>query len=126
MEKKTTISEDWLSLCLGLFVFVLSLGLFFGLDLLGWGVKTNVWMNISESISSISKNYEGMAGLVPLLLTCLFLLFIVCAGLKLISVKLQDLLIPFTIIFFISYLCWLAGHYGFVAANSDKLEQCNQ
>ncbi len=126
MEKKTLLSEDWLSLCLGLFVFVLSLGLFFGLDLPGCGVKTNVWMNISESISSISKTFEGMPGLVSIPLTSLFMMFMVGAGLKLISVKFQDLLIPFTVNFFISYLCWLPENYGFIAAASDKLEQCNQ
>jgi hypothetical protein len=36
MAAKTQgISEDWLSLWLGLFIFVLSLGVFVGVDLLG-------------------------------------------------------------------------------------------
>jgi len=35
-DKKTHVSEDWLSFWLGLVVFFLSLGVFFGADILGW------------------------------------------------------------------------------------------
>ena len=44
MNGKTQgISEDWLSLIIGLVVFVLALGLTVGLDILGWVVTTGVW-----------------------------------------------------------------------------------
>ena len=41
-ERKPRISEDWLSLWTGLAVFVLSLGVFFGTDLLGFGAKVSL------------------------------------------------------------------------------------
>ncbi len=61
IDKKSFLSEDWLSLWIGLFIFVLSLGLFIGIDTLGWGIKTNVWTNISNSTGTISKNYTNLA-----------------------------------------------------------------
>ncbi len=54
MEGKKGISEDWLSLWLGLFIFVLGLGPFVGLDLLGWGIKTSVWLDITKALSPVS------------------------------------------------------------------------
>lgn len=124
-EKRSFISEDWLSLWIGLFVFILSLGLFLGLDVLGWGLKTNVWTDISKSISTISPNYSMLPGVMSLLFTYLFMLLIVGIGLKVMGVKFKDFLVPFTIIFFISYICWLLGHFGYIAATSDKLGQFN-
>ncbi len=123
LEKRSFISEDWLSLWLGLFVFVLSLGLFIGFDTLGWGVKTNIWTDISNSTSTISKNYEKIPGIISLLLTYVFMLLIVGIGVRAMGVKIKEFLIPFSIVFFISYLCWLLGHYAYIAATSDKLGQ---
>jgi uncharacterized membrane protein YadS len=125
LEKRSLISEDWLSLWIGLFVFVLSCGLFFGIDVLGWGVKTNVWTDLSKSITSVSGNYSGMPGIVSLILTFIFMLIIVGIGLKVMGEKFTEFIIPFTIIFLISYICWLIGHYAYIAATSDKLNQFN-
>ena len=38
--KKKPLTEDWLSLWIGLFIFVLSLGVFVGADILGFGITT--------------------------------------------------------------------------------------
>ena len=121
LEKKSVVSEDWLSLWIGLFVFILSLGLFIGFDVLGWGIKTSVWTDITNSLSSVSTNYSGLPGIVSLLLTYLFMLIIVGIGLKAMGVNFSELILPFTIIFFISYLCWLLGHFAYIAATSDQL-----
>ena len=75
--KRSFISEDWLSLWIGLFVFVLSLGFFVGFDMLGWGVKTNVWTNISNSTTTISKTYKSIPGILSLIITYVFLLIII-------------------------------------------------
>ena len=73
MEGKKGISEDWLSLWMGLFIFVLGLGCFLGMDVLGWGVKTSVWTDITKALSPVSGAYKGMPGLVSLLLTYVFM-----------------------------------------------------
>jgi uncharacterized membrane protein YadS len=125
LEKRSFISEDWLSLWIGLFVFLLSCGLFFGIDVLGWGVKTIVWTEISNSITSVSSNYSAMPGVISLILTYIFMLIIVGIGLKAMGEKITEFVIPFTIIFIISFICWLIGHYAYIAATSDKLNQLN-
>ena len=101
-EKRSFISEDWLSLWIGLFVVILSLGLFLNLDILGWGIKTNVWTDISQSFSAISENYESLPGIASLLLTYIFFTAIVGFGLQGLGVKFKEFFFPFTIIFFIS------------------------
>jgi uncharacterized membrane protein YadS len=119
------ISEDWLSLWIGLFVFVLSLGVFFGLDVLGWGVKTSEWTVISDSTSTISSDYSFLPGIVSILLTYIFMMIIIGAALKLTGVEFKKIIVPFTIVFSISYICWMLGHYAYIAATSDKLQKFN-
>jgi uncharacterized membrane protein YadS len=121
--KRSFLSEDWLSLWLGLFVFVLSLGIFINIDILGWGIKTSVWTDIFKSTSTVSKTYSGIPGAVSILLTFISLLLIIGIGLKTLNVDFKKFILPFTIIFFISYFCWLLGHYAYIAATSNSLEK---
>lgn len=62
MEEKKGISEDWLSLWLGLCIFVLSLFAFSGANILGWGISTNVWTDVSKAMSPVSKDYVTIKG----------------------------------------------------------------
>ncbi len=124
MEAKSRgISEDWLSLWLGLFIFVLSLGLFGGVDVLGWGVNTKEWVNLGKALEPISKNYAGMSGIVSLILTYLFLLVVMGVGAALLKADVKKFAIGFTGVFWIGYACWLAGHYAYIAATPDKLQK---
>ncbi len=60
--KKGWISEDWLSLWLGLFIFILSLGAFQGYDLMGWGAKMGVWTDASKATNPVSIAYQTVKG----------------------------------------------------------------
>lgn len=64
--KRFNLSEDWLSLWLGLFIFVLSLGVFGQpqVDLLGWGANTTVWKELSKSVAPVSKQYASVKGVI--------------------------------------------------------------
>ena len=62
-ETHKGFSEDWLALFLGLFVFALSLGVMGGVDILGWGVKTNVWMDVGKAISPFSAMGGSLLGI---------------------------------------------------------------
>ncbi len=123
MEKNQGISEDWLSLWLGLFIFILSLGVFWGLDLLGWGWKVSVWTDITKSMGPVSKDIKGITGITSLFLTYLFLMFIMGIGARALKVDLGKFQVGFTLVFFISMACWILGHYAYVAATPDKLEK---
>ncbi|MCX5870003.1 MAG: putative sulfate exporter family transporter [Deltaproteobacteria bacterium] len=60
--KKGWLSEDWLSLWLGLFIFILSLSSFQGNDLMGWGAKMSVWSDASKATNPVSITYQTIKG----------------------------------------------------------------
>ena len=114
-EAKKGISEDWLSLWLGLFIFILSLGTFAGVDTLGWGITTNVWTDVSKALAPVSKNYSEMGGVASLIATYLFLLIVMTLGAAALKANIKKFVIGFTGVFFISYICWIVGSYANVA-----------
>ncbi len=116
-------TEDWWSVWIGLFVFVISLFTMAGADLLGWGVKTNQWINLSQATSAVSKTYAAMPGIVSLILTYVFMLVIMSVGAKVLGMELGKFAIGFTIIFWLSYLCWLIGSWAPIAANTPEAMQ---
>lgn len=164
-EKGKGLSEDWLALWLGLFIFVISLFTFSGTDLLGWGISTSVWTDPAKAMSPVSKSFKGvsgeivkidgqkltlkkadgkedtltvqestaglkvgdkyekkgMSGVTSLILTYLAMLVIMSIGAKLLGSDVKKFAIGFTVIFFISYACWFAGHYAYIAATKNKL-----
>ncbi len=166
VEKKKGISEDWLSLWLGLIIFFVSITPFGGIDILGWAVNTNVWLDISKALAPVSENYvkvkgeiikiegekitvkksdgkeatltiketaglkvgdsyekKGVSGPAALFWTYLFLLGLMCLAVKALGEKLGKFIIGFSVVFWLSYACWLAGHYAYIAATPDKLEK---
>lgn len=166
-DVKKRISEDWLSLWLGLFIFLLSLGVFGGVDILGWGVSNKIWTDSPlKALSPVSKSYQGvkgeitkiegqklsikkadgkedtvtakedisalkvgdkyekkgMSGIVSLFLTYLSMMVIMGVGARMLGANVGKFAIGFTIIFWLSYLSWVLGHYAYIAATKDKLE----
>lgn len=167
-EKKGLISEDWLSLILGLIVFALSLGVFQNIDILGWGVTTKMWTDIGKANGVVSKGYQplsgeivkidgktlvikksdnkeekitvedtskykigdkyekdGISGNTALFLTFLGMLVLMGFGALLLGANLPRFLIGFTAVFWISYLCWVLGHYAYIAATKADLSKFN-
>jgi uncharacterized membrane protein YadS len=120
-EKSLFRSEDWMALFLGLFIFVLSMGLLARVDVLGWSLKTNVWTSIGDAIEPVAKEYAGLGGPMSLLLTFLFLLALMSVTAKALGAHVPRFAAGFTAIFGISLVCWVAGHYAYVAATKDKL-----
>lgn len=113
-------SEDWWSVWIGLFIFVLSLGVMGGADILGWGFKNNLWTDLSKSISPISKNYAGMSGFLSLFLTYIAFTVVLSIGVKALGGNIAKFIYGFTIIFWLTFVCVLIGHYANIAANSPK------
>src|SRR5512147_3280565 len=77
-EKAKGISEDWLAVWIGLFIFIVSLGAFIGMDVLNWGVTTGVWTDISKALKPISATWLG--GIGSLVLTYVVLLVVMTVG----------------------------------------------
>lgn len=162
-KKKGWLSEDWLSLWLGLFIFLLSLGAFQGADILGWGAETSVWTEIAKSTKAVSIGYQtikgeitkidgnkvtlkksdgkdatitvktdpsllavgqayeqkGLSPVTSLFITYLVMMAIMGLGSMLIGADLKKFAIGFTLVFWLSYLCWLMGHYAYIAATKN-------
>ncbi len=114
------ISEDWLAVCIGLFVFVLSLGLLFGADLLGWAVTTSVWTSPGKALAPASKHYAHLPPFVSLIGTCVFLLAVLLAGAKALRINLARFARSFTAVFILSYACWFLGSWAYIAATPDR------
>ncbi len=121
-ETKKGLSEDWLAVIIGFFIFALSLGVFVGADLLGWGIKTNVWNDLSKALEPFSKTYAGIGGIGALIVTYVFLLVVMTVGAVALKANIGRFIIGFTLVFWICYLCWLLGSYANIAATPDKLK----
>lgn len=116
------LSEDWLALWIGLGIFILSLGVLAGADLLGWTVKTQVWLQASDILAPASKAYSQWPGAVSLVVTYLFMLLITGLGAIALRINLARFALGFTAVFAISYFCWILGSYAHIAATPDKLK----
>src|SRR5262252_6689384 len=112
MDQGRGLSEDWLSVWIGLLVFVLALGVLAGADILGWVVTTTVWTDASKALSPLSKAYSGLGGIGALLATYVALLAVMTAGAAALKADLKRFALGFTAVFWISYLAWIAGSYA--------------
>jgi uncharacterized membrane protein YadS len=115
-EKAKGISEDWLAVWIGLFIFVISLGAFVGTDILNWGVTTAVWTDISKALKPMSATWLG--GLGSLILTYVVLLVIMTVGAVALKADIKNFIIGFTIVFWISYFCWILGSWANIAVTT--------
>ena len=111
-------TEDWWSVWLGLFIFILSLGSLVGLDLLGWAVTPKVWTAFSKSIAPASKAYAGLHPLISIILTYLAVMAVLLVGAKALGYNLKKFIYGFTVIFWLTYICTIVGHYAVIAAQT--------
>ncbi len=116
-------SEDWLAVGLGSLLFLLSLLSLAGIDVFGWAVKTNVWTAPAQIMTPLSRAYSGLPSFVPLLLTYLFLMAILTAGVRRWGGSAPKFAQGFTVVFFLSYLCYAAGNFAYIAATANELKQ---
>jgi uncharacterized membrane protein YadS len=110
------ISEDWLSLLIGLAIFVLALGGLAGVDVLGWAVSTSVWIDPGQALGTVSKAYASLGGAGALLATYLALLVVLSVGGVALKLDVRRFAITFTALFALAYASWIVGSYAYVAA----------
>jgi len=115
---RNTINEDWLSVTIGLLIFICGLGVVAGTDILGWVVTTSVWKFPSNALSPVSKSYNGIGGLGALVLTYAVLLIVLSFGAALLRADLKKFALSFTMVFWLSYLCWIVGSYANLAVTT--------
>src|SRR5437870_503993 len=111
-QTRQAMSEDWLSVWIGLLVFLLSLGVLVGSDILGWVVTTGVWNDLSKALTPASKAYASIGGIGALIATYVALLAVMTAGAVALKADIKRFLVGFSAVFLISYLCWIIGSYA--------------
>jgi len=89
LGKKSCKCEDWPLHRITLFLLVLTLGQFIGIDILDRGLKIDVWTNLPYSFIAISNLFKGMSGIDQLVLAYLLLPMIVWAIALALCVKLS-------------------------------------
>jgi uncharacterized membrane protein YadS len=116
VEIAPRISEDWLSLIIGLFIFVLSLAAIVNIDLLGWVVTTSVWTDVGKALGPVSKSYASLGGFGALLATYVALLVVLSAAAVALKSDIKRFALAFTAVFWIAYTSWVAGNFANFAA----------
>src|SRR5437660_1730582 len=111
-QTRQAMSEDWLSVWIGLLVFLLSLGVLVSSDILGWVVTTGVWNDLSKALTPASKAYASIGGIGALIATYVALLAVMTAGAVALKADIKRFLVGFSAVFLISYLCWIIGSYA--------------
>lgn len=115
-------SEDWWSVWLGLAIFALSMGVMAGNDLLGWVAKAQVWLSPGASVKPTSAAWASAPVFVSIVGTYLFLLVLTTIGARFLALAIPRFIAAFTVVFWVSFVCWVAGHYAYIAATPDKLQ----
>ena len=118
IERKSRVGEDWHSLWTGLAVFLLSLGVFLGADLLGFGAKVGTWTDLSKAITPVAASFKWMPGWLAVISTYLFMGLVVGVGNWLSGGSFRKFVVAFTLVFAISFACWVAGNHAHIAATT--------
>lgn len=116
VEIAPRLSEDWLSLIIGLFIFVLALAGIANVDLLGWVVTTSVWNDIGKALGTVSKSYASLGGFGALVATYLALLVVLSAAAVALKSELKKFALAFTAVFWVAYASWVIGNFANFAA----------
>jgi len=123
-ETTPSISEDWLSVIIGLFIFVLALAALANVDLIGWAVTTSVWGNLGEALGTASKSYAPLGGAGALVATYAALLAVLSAAAVALKADVKKFALAFTAVFAIAYASWIVGSYAnFAAVTPAELQK---
>jgi hypothetical protein len=123
-ETQPWISEDWLSVVIGLVIFVLALAVLANVDLIGWVVTTSVWSNLGQALGTASKTYAGLGGVGALLATYAALLAVLSAAAVALNADVKKFGLAFTAVFWIAYASWVVGSYAnFAAVTPAELQK---
>src|SRR5690242_16712240 len=123
VELAPRISEDWLSLIIGLFIFVLALAGIANVDLLGWVVTTSVWSDAGKALGTVSKSYASLGGVGALFATYVALLVVLSAAAAALKTDVKRFALAFTAVFWIAYASWIVGNYASFAASTPAEQQ---
>lgn len=125
MSEKPAFTEDKVALLLGSSVFVLALFNAFGLDVLGWIVKPNIWTSASQVLTPSTPTYKALSGVASLFVSYVLITAALSLGVRLLGASVKEFIKAFTVVFFVAFLCFSLGHFAQIAATPDTLKKFN-
>jgi uncharacterized membrane protein YadS len=116
VEAGGILSEDVLSVVIGLVVFALALAAYAGNDWLGWVVSTSVWTDPAKALAPLSKAYAALGGAGALAATYFALIVVLTAGALALGRDAVRFAATFTATFVLAYASWFLGAWAHFAA----------
>ncbi|RJP21128.1 MAG: putative sulfate exporter family transporter [Candidatus Abyssobacteria bacterium SURF_5] len=114
-------TEDWWAVWIGLAVVVLGLSdSLLGIDLLGWVADTRVYSNLFDAVAPTSAEFGGFPAILSLIFTYAFVTVVTAIGAASLRLNIKKYVAGFSLIFWLTYICWVAGHWAYIAATPDK------
>ncbi|MEM0203035.1 MAG: putative sulfate exporter family transporter [Archaeoglobaceae archaeon] len=115
--------EDWWAFWIGMLLFFLCLAAAYGFDVMGWAANAKVWVDPAKSIDPASKTYAYLGPVGSLIVTYIVLLVMMSIGAKAMGWDLKKYVVGFTIIYFLTWLCWWIGHYAYIASTDPAKDK---
>src|SRR6266481_1958232 len=120
---KDRLTEDWLSVAIGVLVFALALFSLSGTDLLGWAATISAYCNLASALGPFAKGSAWLGGGASLLATYAALLLVLSIGVATLGADVRKFALAFTVVFAIAYASWIAGSYAYIAAVTPADQQ---
>ncbi len=109
-----TTSEDWWAVWLGLALFLAGLTSIVGLDMVGWMAKTKTWVwgefSWANVLAPAGKGWKSIGPLGSLFMTYAVFTVLTMIGAFFMKLDLKKFFMGWTVIFFITWACWIIGH----------------
>lgn len=111
-------NEDWWAVWLGLIMFLAGMMTIWGIDIVGWMSKTKTWeftnliddFTWAKLVNPAGKSYAEISPLLSLFTTYVVFTTLTCIGAWFQKLDVKKFFLSFTIIFILTWLCWIIGH----------------
>jgi uncharacterized membrane protein YadS len=112
-------TEDWWALWVGLFLFVLGFVSLAGADLVGWMPAPATWVDLQQSIKAPS----GAPLTLLMIGGWLFITALLTVAASFMERDTKKFVISFSVIYWITWACWLFPHHARLAATPLDYEK---
>ncbi len=118
-------TEDKVALATGTFLFCIAMLNVAGVDMLGWVVKAQTWLDVTKVFRPTAKQYGFLGGFGSLFVTYALITALLAVGIRALGDNVAKFVGGFTLIFFIAYICYAAGNFAYIAVTPDKIKNFN-
>ncbi|MGA3297567.1 MAG: putative sulfate exporter family transporter [Candidatus Bathyarchaeia archaeon] len=114
--------EDWWALWVGLLIFLIGLGPFAKVDLIGWAFTSNLWLDPMKGVVTANPAYAFL-GYGSVLATYIFLLALLTLGAAAMRYNIKRFVAGFTVIFWLTAIVWILASNAYSAVTPNAYKQ---